>query len=192
MVKIYRPKVYLAGPDVFLPNAREITEKQKALCEELGFEALHPLDNEIDFAGDPEIVGRELYCRNRGQILACDIIAANCNPFRGPLMDDGTAHELGIGDGLGKVLYGYVENIMQHDVRVELHYPTEYAVSFGKFIDQDGFLVYDEFGRTLNLMSEVGMEENGGRLVEGDLEACLKAIREDLDSGRLQLKVREI
>ena len=30
--------IYLAGPDVFLPNAIEVGKKKKAICEEFGFE----------------------------------------------------------------------------------------------------------------------------------------------------------
>ena len=30
--------IYLAGPDVFLPNAIEVGKKKMAICEEFGFE----------------------------------------------------------------------------------------------------------------------------------------------------------
>ena len=42
-----RPKVYLAGPDVFLPDAVSIGRRKKELCAHYGFEGLYPFDNEI-------------------------------------------------------------------------------------------------------------------------------------------------
>jgi nucleoside 2-deoxyribosyltransferase len=40
-------KVYLAGPEVFLPDAIAIGNKKKRLCTEFGFEGLFPFDNEV-------------------------------------------------------------------------------------------------------------------------------------------------
>lgn len=41
------PKIYLAGPDVFYPNAVARGEELKALCAQHGAIGLFPLDNEI-------------------------------------------------------------------------------------------------------------------------------------------------
>ncbi len=40
-------KIYLAGPDVFLPDAIEIGRAKKELCAKRGFRGLFPFDNEI-------------------------------------------------------------------------------------------------------------------------------------------------
>ncbi len=40
-----KPKLYLAGPEVFLPKALAYAEQQRALCEQYGFTPLHPVDN---------------------------------------------------------------------------------------------------------------------------------------------------
>ncbi len=48
-------KIYLAGPDVFLPNAIEEGERLKALCEEYGYEGLFPMDNIISGETPTEI-----------------------------------------------------------------------------------------------------------------------------------------
>jgi hypothetical protein len=53
--------------------------------------------------------------------------------------------------------------------------------------DREGYLVTDDFGTSINLMMDCGMLDHGGRLVEGGFEACLRAVREDLDTGRLRL-----
>ena len=41
-------KIYLAGPDVFLPDAIEIGRRKAAICDRYGVSGLYPLDNEID------------------------------------------------------------------------------------------------------------------------------------------------
>ena len=33
-------KIYLAGPDVFLADARAVGERKKALCQEFGFDSM--------------------------------------------------------------------------------------------------------------------------------------------------------
>lgn len=184
-----RPKIYLAGPDIFLPNFQiEVAPYQRALCDEFGLEALIPLDNVGDISeGTPRVTGMRVFHGNIGQVRICDIIAANCNPFRGALMDDGTAGEITGGYMIGKISYGYMKHLWTYDLRVELHYPTQWVSSFGKFMDKDGFLVYDEFGRPINLMQGCAIESSGGRFVEGDLRACLAAIREDLDASVIQI-----
>ncbi|AHG48117.1 hypothetical protein RLEG12_04215 (plasmid) [Rhizobium leguminosarum bv. trifolii CB782] len=40
-------KVYLAGPEVFLPNAREMLDRKAALAREAGLHPLSPGDLEI-------------------------------------------------------------------------------------------------------------------------------------------------
>ena len=41
-------KIYLAGPDVFLPDAMEIGRRKAAICARHGLTGLYPLDNAID------------------------------------------------------------------------------------------------------------------------------------------------
>jgi nucleoside 2-deoxyribosyltransferase len=36
--------LYLAGPDIFMPDAKAIGDRKKALCARHGFEGLYPLD----------------------------------------------------------------------------------------------------------------------------------------------------
>ena len=41
-------KIYLAGPDVFLPDAIEVGRRKQVLCERYGAIGLFPLDNAVD------------------------------------------------------------------------------------------------------------------------------------------------
>ena len=180
------PKLYLAGPEVFLPDALGFAEKQRALCTAYGFVALHPLDNSLDLgAGDMETAMR-IFRGDVDQIRACDIVVANCNGFRGVCMDDGAAFELGYGDALGKPSYGYIGELTSQVERTIRDYPCT-PFDDKVHVDREGYLVTDDFGTSINLMMQCAMIASGGRLVQGDFEDCLKALREDLDSGRLKL-----
>ena len=46
----HSPKIYLAGPEVFLREAVAIGREKVAICAELGLEGLYPLDNALELA----------------------------------------------------------------------------------------------------------------------------------------------
>lgn len=210
-----KPKLYLAGPEVFLPEPLAHAAQQRALCEQYGFMPLHPVDNGPAcgaqsvaalqrlyaavqlYRTDPRPVftalpsaamrcAMQIYLGNIKYVRECDIVVANCNAFRGALVDDGTAYELGLGNGLGKPTYGYIETALPAVQNVLQRYPCTIQAD-GVPRDQDGYLVVDDFGTAINLMLQCGMLLSGGRLVEGGFEDCLRAIRLDLDTGKLVL-----
>ncbi len=181
-------KLYLAGPEVFLPNAMEHAESQRKLCITYGFAALHPMDNNLDLGRCDIETAKKIQLGDVNQIRECDIVVANCNPFRSVcVMDDGTAYELGYGNALGKVSYGYIANMEPLDRRTARDYPGTLNPDTGLYVDKDGYLVTDAFDTSINLMMQCGMLASGGRLIEGDFEACLRAIRTDLETGRLKM-----
>jgi nucleoside 2-deoxyribosyltransferase len=96
-----RPKLYLAGPEVFLPKALAIAAKKKDLCRLHGFEGLFPLDHEIALSEKGETLDRLLYAANIAMIRGADAAIFNLTPFRGPSADAGTIFELGIVTALG-------------------------------------------------------------------------------------------
>ena len=101
-------RVYLAGPEVFLSNAKEIGEQKKTLCEKYGFEGVFPIDVEVDTKGKlPCEVGLCISNVNEDLIKNCQIVIANITPFRGPSADVGTVYELGYAHGLGKLVFAY-------------------------------------------------------------------------------------
>lgn len=107
MTNLQVKKVYLAGPDVFKPNAKEIG---KILCDALArhnMEGLFPLDNEIDLGPSKLENGKKIYEANRQMIVSCDAVLANLIPFRGPSADVGTVWECAYAKGIGKVVVGY-------------------------------------------------------------------------------------
>lgn len=182
-------KLYLAGPEVFLADGVARAEEQRRLCSKYGFVPLHPMDNNLDLGNKDYKTATQIYRGDVGQVRECDIIVANCNPFRGKIcIDDGTAYELGCANALGKVSYGYIRSMVGLVERTIRDYPTKaWPLDPTLHIDQEGYLVTDAFGTSINLMLQCGMTESGGRLVEGDFENCLSVIRRDIDSGRFRL-----
>lgn len=154
--------VYLAGPDVFLPEAGQLAQTQKALCRKHGFEPLHPFDQAT-------LSSPDIFRTNIDMIRHADAVLANLDPFRGPEVDSGTAFEIGFAAALGKIIIGYVsrpENLMQ---RVErLHGSLRYDAPAGLWRDRDGNLVED-FGHAVNLM----LAESCTSIVVGGLEDAL-------------------
>jgi len=98
--------IYLAGPDVFLPNPIEHGKKLSALCKEYGFKGLFPLDNVIEESNASKLA-EKIRVANIDFIEKCDIVIANLSPFRGPEPDSGTVFEVGYAMAKGKIVLGY-------------------------------------------------------------------------------------
>lgn len=100
-------KLYLAGPEVFLDDAREIGRRKLELCARRGFTGLYPLDGEPLLADAAGALSRTIFANNLGLIRAADAIVANLTPFRGISADPGTAFEVGFAFALGKPVAAY-------------------------------------------------------------------------------------
>jgi nucleoside 2-deoxyribosyltransferase len=94
------PKVYLAGPGVFRPEADRVAAHLKAECERLGLEGLWPADG-------PGGTARLIFRANIALIRSADALIADISPFRGPHSDDGTAFEMGFAFALGKPVFAW-------------------------------------------------------------------------------------
>ena len=104
-------KIYLAGPDVFLPDPLKIAEAKKKICTKYGFIGIFPLDNVLDLSNlSPFESGVRIYQNNTKLMDNCDLIVANMTPFRGPSMDVGTAFELGYMAAQGKPIFAYTND----------------------------------------------------------------------------------
>ncbi len=164
-------KIYLAGPDVFHPRAREHAAALVELCSEYGFVGMFPADGP---KVDPSLTGLEweaaVFQRDADMVRDCDIVAANLNPFRGAEPDSGTAFELGLGYALGKLLYGYTGEFQTELERVEKYKGGTDPAGF----DSDGMRITG--AGPINLMLSVP-----ATMVYGSFEDCLRRIRSDLD-----------
>src|SRR6266436_9010585 len=128
-------KIYLAGPDVFLPDAVEIGRRKAAICAQYGLRGLYPLDNAIDLsAGDASL---DIFKGNQAMMDAADAIIANLTPFRGPSADAGTVYELGYMAGRGKFCLAYSNDPAIYAERVA-RFGAVVKSADGHLTDSDG------------------------------------------------------
>jgi nucleoside 2-deoxyribosyltransferase len=107
-----RPYVYLAGPDVFFPDAIARGERMKQALAARGLAGLYPLDGELDAAqfADPKEFALAIAAACEAHMHKADMGLFNIQPWRGPEADEGTAYELGFLAALGKPVVLYTNN----------------------------------------------------------------------------------
>jgi nucleoside 2-deoxyribosyltransferase len=100
---------YLAGPDVFLPNAAQHAAAKIAICAKYGITGRAPLHPEIAriMALPKDAAWREIYRWDVEMMEECAIVIANLTPFRGTSADAGTLVEIGWFLGRGRPVFGY-------------------------------------------------------------------------------------
>ena len=147
-------KIYLAGPDVFLPDVREVAEAKKDLCRQFGFEGLFPLDQH--WIGEP--TGTDIFRADMALMRQADIGLFNLSPFRGPSADPGTVFELGMMMAMGKRVFGYRNTDLLYHQRVQ----------------NDGYMI-ERFGLGDNLMIDCAILEAGG-VIASETEESLAAM----------------
>src|ERR1022692_1449458 len=116
--KVTKPVVYLAGPEVFLPNAVEIGKAKVAICRRHGLDAIFPFEPLESIATSPADRGHEIFLQCVAMMTRCNLVIANMTPFRGASMDVGTAVEIGYMYGQGHPIFGYTNVMDDYDVRV--------------------------------------------------------------------------
>jgi len=161
------PRIYLAGFDVFRPDARAHGERLKALCRAHGLEGLFPLDNEAPAGLAGRALAEWIYRQNTALIRQADLVMANLDPFRGAEPDSGTAFEVGYAAALGKPVWGHTRHAASLVEQVAVGTdPADPA----RAVDAQGYTVED-FGLNLNLMLACS-----ARIVVGDAAQCLREI----------------
>ncbi len=107
-----RPSVYLAGPDVFYPDARLRGQAMCALCAEHGFEGLYPLDAPIDPGIQPK--SRAIFEANKALIDRADAVVANLRDWRGHEPDsEAVCHQV-------HAVFGETTNWLGFDLQIHL------------------------------------------------------------------------
>jgi nucleoside 2-deoxyribosyltransferase len=159
-------RVYLAGPEVFLCNAKEIGEHKKALCKKYGFEGVYPIDVEINADGkSPREFGLCISDINEGLIKSCELVIANITPFRGPSADVGTVYEMGFAHALGKKVFAYTNVVASFTERTVAALNGQVNREFdGKLRDARGMFI-EENCLVDNLMIDGCVNANSKLLV---------------------------
>jgi nucleoside 2-deoxyribosyltransferase len=149
-------RIYLAGPEVFLPDAAAIGAAKKAICARHGVTGVFPLDPAAPVAqmAPGPLDWQRIFAANKTHIHGCDALVANLTPFRGAGADPGTVYELGFMRGLGRPVHGYTHDPRPHRARV-----PEARFDGSAWRDAEG-LEIEEFGLAENLM------------IEGAIAAC--------------------
>jgi nucleoside 2-deoxyribosyltransferase len=163
--------VYLAGPDVFLRNAKEVFEEKKAICRKYGLEPLSPLDTELNdkINMDPtQEVAALIYKFDVMLMDKADGILANMEPFRGPSMDTGTSFEMGYCAARKIPIVGY-----SHDLR-------EYMDKTEGYTHEDKFCMFEDYGLIDNLMIVQSVRSQGVEIVQ-DFEEAVKLMARFLE-----------
>lgn len=154
-------RVYLAGPDVFLPDADVRAATMKALCTHHGLTGVSPLD---DYLNEPAAWSSlhpalRIARRNEAHIASCTALVANLTPFRGPSADVGTVFELGFMRALDRPVYGWTNDATPFAARTRRFLNVEGET------DGDGMLIEDFAPLADNLMLEGAIDASGGLLI---------------------------
>ena len=160
-------RVYLAGPEVFLANAREIGAQKRAICARHGLVGVFPGDHEdgCDPALPPAERGLSISRAMERILRGCDAMIVNLTPFRGPSADVGSTYEMGFMRALGRPIFAY-----SNDDRSFLDRVTAYCAGHvrvrptGEREDLDGMAI-EPFGLHDNLMLVGGVVASGGCMV---------------------------
>lgn len=189
--------IYLAGPEVFLPDAAEIGERKRRICERYGFSGLFPLDNGLDLQANKSL-SAAIFAANMKLLTDADLIIANLTPFRGISADVGTVFELGAAYALGKPVFGYsnVRGTLMERIAALPDFQPLTEGADGRAYAADALAVED-FGLTDNLMIAEALLEAGigivlpeGKIADVDrdleaFEACVRKVAETEAAGRL-------
>ena len=165
-------RVYLAGPDVFLPDPLARAAELKALCARHGLVGVFPLDD-LEGGDAPGWAGLaeplRIARRNEAHIAGCAALVANLTPFRGPSADAGTVFELGFMRALGRPVFGWSNCGVPFAARTRALCPDATAESDGTWRDAEGMLLENFAGMADNLMIDGAIAASGGVLVARDL-----------------------
>lgn len=168
-------KVYLAGPDVFLPDPLARSQALKAICAAQGLEGVFPLDplavaEPAAWSALP--AWQRISLRNEAHIRGCDLLIANLTPFRGPSADAGTVFELGFMRALGRPVFGWSNVAAPFTERTRRFLGDKAAVATdGVWHDAAG-MALESFGCGDNLMIDGAIHASGGDLVAHDVAAA--------------------
>jgi nucleoside 2-deoxyribosyltransferase len=162
-------KVYLAGPDVFLPDAKDIGRHKKEICARFGLIGLFPLDREENETAGGTPLSMRIFRACMAMMDEADAVVAHLTPFRGPSADAGTVFELGYMAARGKLCIGYTNRRDSYADRVEG--VPEVAPDCGGLVslDCEGHAIED-FGLTDNLMIVHALETFGAPMMVPEVE----------------------
>ena len=186
-------KIYLAGPEVFLPDPLEAGRRKCAVAGRHGVVGLYPLDASLDLTGlSKHEQARAISAANEGLMRQADAVIANLTPFRCVSMDSGTAFEVGFMRALCRPVFGYTNVVDDYKARA-------IAYRARGFFDRDGDrpdIEVEDFDGAENLMITAAIEASGNTVIRtavqrgneiADLrgfEECLEQLKRAMNRSR--------
>lgn len=145
-----RPRIYLAGPDVFRRDAAQHFAALAAACERHGLQAMAPSDGLVPMDTPEAEIAQRIYEVNMRLLQQADGVIANLTPFRGVEPDSGTVFEVGVAvaRGIPVLAYGVPQGSYADRVKASQHTSRD---NLGPLRDADDLIVED-LGLPLNLM----------------------------------------
>jgi len=188
-------KVYLAGPEVFLRNAREQLDRKIELTKAAGLIPVSPGDFVIPPQPSKRQFGHAVSEIDEKMMDTADAIIANLTPYHGVSADVGTCYELGYMCAQGKLAYAYTNVAADMRTRTVAHYGGDVVTdATGRLRGRRDGLAVEDVDMADNLMMQGGVERRGGRMIIHDaapealytdttaFEACLRLLAERVRS----------
>ncbi len=147
---------YLAGPDVFLPEAVAHAGRKIAICARHGIVGRAPLNEDLAAlaAMSADEAWWTIYRKDMEMMAACDIVIANLTPFRGASADAGTLIEVGWFLGQGRPVFGYSN--------VAAGFAARSRAQVAAVPDRMAGVAVEGFGLADNLMIEGAVKDGSG------------------------------
>lgn len=155
-------RVYLAGPEVFLPDALAVAAAKKRICAAYGLEGVFPLDTPPQAPPADHPYWMRIYLGNEAHIRSCGALIANLTPFRGPSADAGTVFELGFMRALGRPVMGYSNAAAEFLARTQAFLADQARPRADGGWEDAEAMGLEDFGLADNLMIDGGIEAAGG------------------------------
>ncbi|MDB5430091.1 MAG: nucleoside 2-deoxyribosyltransferase [Caulobacter sp.] len=127
--------LYLAGPELWFPQAGPHREAQRLIVEAAGYSML-AADLPTPSAEPSELTARILYAERLTRLRTADAGIVNLTPWRGPSCDPATAFEAGFLAALGKPVFAFLNISGEH----EAEYGARVEDQIGLAADGDGML----------------------------------------------------
>lgn len=162
-------KVYLAGPEVFLPNAREQLDIKIALTKAAGLTPVSPGDFVVPPQPTRRQFGHAISEIDEKMMDSADAIIANLTPYHGVSADVGTCYELGYMCAQGKLAYAYTNVAADMRTRTVEHYGGDvFTDANGRLRGRRTGLSVEDVDMIDNLMMQGGIERRGGQVIVHD------------------------
>jgi nucleoside 2-deoxyribosyltransferase len=126
--------VFLAGPDLWFPDAGDHLTRKVEMCLAAGFVPLGGRGEGLVETEPSEAMAREIYAMALARLREADAVIVNLTPWRGPNADPGTAFEAGFASALGKPVFAYL-NVGSEE---EADYRGRVEVMMGAVPGEDG------------------------------------------------------